>query len=143
MGKVEFTPTLMSEYNMTQYDIARIDKILQKIDDYTLMIGEGDSWFIIAYLNGLRAFYRYLRPLLNSTERQPMELAFSLLYHLVYSEGEYNLETFMKIEWLHNQLLSLRQSHSLGLFAGKKQNHPGDYMLKPEFRGDYERADSV
>ncbi len=134
MPTKEFTPTLMSEYNMTQYDIARIDKILQAIDDYTLRIGEGDMWCIRAYLNGLRAFYRYLRPLLNKTERTPFETAFRMLYEMVYSQEEYNLDIFMKIEWLHNELLSSRQWHSLGLFAGPHQKHPGDQYLKPEYQ---------
>lgn len=105
-----------SEWNMTQYDFKRIDEIFYDIDENYSKASKGKNKYISFYLISLKAFYRYLRPLLKTSQQKNYDKEFVILKKLVNNKIKLD-----KIETLHDNLMQKRQLLGMGIFASRNK----------------------
>lgn len=124
-----------SEFNMAALDLERIDIILTRADESSLLCGEGRLNYLIHYFSALRAFYRYLRPLMPRGVYDNYDVYFNEMWRRIYVERKFNWNSFRQLENLHNFLLTSRQMMKLGLPASRRREI-SEKWLKPEYRGE-------
>lgn len=122
-----------SDFNMAVMDLQRIDIILTRADECSLLCGEGRLNYIIHYFSALRAFYRYLRPLMLGKYRDNFDYFFEILWTNIYSKKELTWQTFRMLEDLHNYLLRARQSLNIGMPVSVKKQI-AEKWLKDEYK---------
>ena len=133
MGKSASFSEYTSEFNMTLFDMQRMDKILTRVDTYSILCGaELKFRYLLPYLNTLKAFYRYIRPLLKKEYYTDYDKRFNQLEKRML-RGELDYNVYKEVEKLHEDLLESRQRLNLGLFVTKKKEIAEKY-IKEEYR---------
>lgn len=114
--KFESNVEMKSEWNMTNLDFQRIDSIFQDIDANYYKCAKGKWKYVTHYLSSLKAFYRYIRPMMNGKEKTRFDSSFSITKKLGNTT-----KGFEHTEKLHDSLMIKRQFLGMGIFASKNK----------------------
>lgn len=114
---------------MGELDFNRFDLILRAMDTLALSCGSQDPYAVKPYLNALKIFYRYLRPILYDSVKNRLDMDFEDLKReiegwLLVDKGytRFPRNTYDKLDKLHTTLLEIRQIVGLGIVVRSQES---------------------
>ncbi|UCD07746.1 MAG: hypothetical protein JSW41_02120 [Candidatus Aenigmatarchaeota archaeon] len=132
--KGEKSTGYLSEFNMSQLSMFRLDIMQKEADRYSIMCGNLEFRNLIPYVNTLKAIYRYVRTLMNKNQQSEYDNKFEEFRKILYSGKKTHIwNTYVEIEQLHTKIIQLMFERGLMWSVSKDKKYAEHYM-KPEYR---------